>query len=162
MWSKGGPLPLSDPFIGCITLHRPKLAVWLAASAFHYLWNATWIRVFCGGLSRSLPLWALPFGHFYAFFSPRLDISMVTGLSQVWSSARMELEEKNPDSKYGKRKKKPGLLCHSFLLDCFSPLLSKPERRNGNNDCNGWMGVDLNGVMLIGDILISSNLGVFY
>lgn len=47
----------------------------------------------------------------------------------------MELEEKNPDPKYGKNNVLP-LLTHLFSIFEFSLT----GRRNGNNDCKGMDG----------------------
>lgn len=53
---------------------------------------------------------------------------------------RMELEEKNPDPKYGKK---------PLYVTVFTSIFdfSLNGRRNGNNDCKGWMGVDLMDLM---------------
>lgn len=51
----------------------------------------------------------------------------------------MELEGKNPDPKYGKNQ------VYVAAIFAFPP----DGRRNGHNDCEGWMGVDLMGLMQI-------------
>ena len=56
---------------------------------------------------------------------------------------RTEMEEKNPDPKYGKKSRVSPLSLRSLIFH-------SKWRRNGNNDCNGWMGVDLMDLMQIG------------